>query len=183
MRLKYLTQSQLRRFFSVIQPKRDRCLFGLVYHYGLRVTEATLLKRADVDLSQGTIFIYRVKSGVSGEKPLLSNTASLLSAYLPVRLATDEALFTGRQGNLGRHRIQQLFRQYASQAGLSGVTVHSLRHSIATHLLDAGFNIEVVQDHLGHRNIQSTLIYAQITNHRRAKIYAQIDRSRAIVNV
>ena len=54
-------------------------------------------------------------------------------------------------------------------------SVHSLRHSIATHLLDAGEGIEFVRDHLGHTNIQNTMIYAQITNHKREEIFKRLE--------
>ena len=183
MPIKYLTQTELERFFAGISAPRDRVLFGLIYHYGLRVTESTLLKLSDVDFSLKRIYIRRVKGGMGGIKPLLSNTAKVLKAYLAVRQPTGDGLFTGRQGNLKRHRIQQLFKRYAHRADLRSYTVHSLRHSIATHLLDGGFELEVVRDHLGHRSIQSTLIYAQITDWRRVEIFARMEKSDAIVRV
>lgn len=67
-------------------------------------------------------------------------------------------LVTGREGPLKKRQIQNLFKHYAKVAGISGRSVHSLRHSIAVHLLDAGRGIECVADHLGHRNIQNTRI-------------------------
>jgi site-specific recombinase XerD len=183
-RIKYFNQAQTAHFFSVITDPRDRALFATIYHYGLRVSEATLLQVEDVDLARGRIVIRRLKSGHGGEKPLFSDTAHLLKAYLDVRLPTGSALFTGRQGTLKRQRIQQLFRQYAQQANLdNGFTVHSLRHSIATHLLEAGQGIEYVQDHLGHVNIQNTLIYAKLTDRRREAIFRQLEESEEIVKI
>ena len=183
MSIKYLTQPELKRFFSVIGTPRDRALFGLIYHYGLRVSEATRIDVDDVDFDRRTIHIRRVKGGRGGLKPLFPNTVRLLEAYLSVRQPGGEALFTGRQGGLKRHRIQQLFNRYVRQAGLEAHSVHSLRHSIATHMLDAGFELEVVREHLGHVNIQSTLIYAQITDKRLAKVFHQMEKSSAIVKV
>ena len=170
-------------FFSVVTDPRDRTLFATIYHYGLRVTEATLLQLEDVDLERRRVFIHRLKGGHSGERPLFANTAQVIQTYLKVRLPTGSALFTGRQGNLKRQRIQQLFRRYASKVGLDPFTVHTLRHSIATHLLEAGFGIEVVQEHLGHVRIASTLIYAKITDRRREEIYRQVEQSPEIVKV
>lgn len=182
--IKYLTQAQTARFFLVIPSPRDRALFAVIYHYGLRVTEATLLQVEDVDLRHGHIFIRRIKSGYSGERPLFGNTARLLRAYLKERLPTGSALFTGRQGDLKRHRIQQLFKHYFQKAGLPpSFTVRCLRHSIATHLLDAGMGIEFVQDHLGHVNIQNTLIYARLTDRRREEVYRQVEQSPEIVKI
>ena len=182
--IKYLNQEQTERFFAVISDRRDRALFACIYHYGLRVTEATLLRLGEVDLARRRIIIHRLKKGRGGERPLFENTAAAIRQYLPVRLPTGAALFTGRQGDLGRQRIQQLFRRYAAEAGLpSEFTVRCLRHSIGTHLLDAGFGIEFVQDHLGHVNIQNTLIYAKLTNRRREAVYKQVEESEEIVKV
>ena len=181
--IKYLDRAQTARFFSVIQDRRDRALFGTIYHYGLRVSEATLIRLDDVDLPRGRIWIHRVKSGVGGERPLLSNTAALISAFLPVRLPTGPELFTGRQGGLKPSRIQQLFRHYAETAGLQGFSVHCLRHAIATHLLEAGQGIEYVRDHLGHVNIQNTMVYAEITSPWREKVFAELEKKPEIVKV
>ena len=168
----------------MLKDPRDRALFATIYHYGLRVSEATLLQLADVDFEQKRIFISRLKRGIGGERPLFSNTADLLKSYLEVRLAKGSALFTGRQGNLKHARIQQLFRRYADKAGLNGqFSVKSLRHAIATHLLEAGQGIEYVQDHLGHVNIQNTMIYARITDRRREQVFRQLERSSEIVKV
>jgi integrase len=170
--VKYFTHEQAALFFSVITDPRDRALFATIYHYGLRVSEATLLRLEDVDLERRRIFIHRLKGGQSGERPLFANTAQVLRNYLAVR-PRGLALFTGRQGNLKRQRIQQLFRRYASQVGLESFTVHALRHSIATHLLEAGFDLAVIREHLGHASLSSTLIYAKITDRRREEIYRQ----------
>ena len=102
--IKYLTREQTARFFGVIKNTRDRALFACIYHYGLRVSEATLLQLTDVDFEHRRIVIHRLKHGIGGERPLLANTAELIRAYLPVRLRTGAALFTGRQGGL-KHGI------------------------------------------------------------------------------
>lgn len=182
--IKYFIQEQAERFFSGITDVRDRALFAVIYHHGLRVSESTLIGLEDVDLERNRIFIRRLKGGPSGIYPMFGNTAEVIREYLPKRKPTGDALFTGRQGNLKRQRIQQLFRRYADKAGLEPeFSVHCLRHSIATHLLDAGFGIDFVRDHLGHVNIQSTLIYAQITDKRREELYRQAEKSPEIVKV
>jgi integrase len=182
--IRYFSQQEVRRFFSKIQDKRDRALFDVTYKYGLRRSEVQLIQLHYLDLGRGRIYIRRLKNGVSGEKPLFRDTKRLLRDYLEERLDTGSALFTGRQGNLGPQRIQQLFKRYARKARLdSGYSVHALRHSIATHLLDAGQSVEVVQDHLGHRNIQSTMVYAKITDRRRAEMFEELEGNSAIVKL
>ena len=82
-----------------------------------------------------------------------------------------------------KRQIQNLFNQYAKAAGISGRSVHSLRHSIAVHLLDAGRGIEYVADHLGHRNIQNTRIYAQISHPLREQVFRDLERHPKIVRI
>lgn len=176
--IRYMTQDEVKRFFSKIHHKRDRALFDLVYKYGLRVSEATLLTLRDVDLERGRIYIRRLKNGISGEKPMFRDTKRLLKAYLEVRQDNGSTLFTGRQGGLSDKRIQQLFKHYARKARLDpAYSVHSLRHSIATHLLEWGEGVEYVRDHLGHKNIANTMIYAQITDRRRQETFERLERS------
>lgn len=92
-------------------------------------------------------------------------------------------LFTGRQGPLKKRQLQHLFTQYAKKAGVKGRSVHGLRHSIAVHLLESGEGIEYVADHLGHKNIQNTRIYAQITTALRQEVFAKLERHPKIVRV
>jgi site-specific recombinase XerD len=183
-RIKYLSKEEIERLFSCIKDRRDKALFGLTYLYGLRISEALLLKLPHIDLENKRILIHRVKGGIGGERPLFQTAERLIRKYLRVRLNTGDALFTGRQGNLSRQRVQQLFKAYAQKAGIDPkYSVHSLRHSIATHLLDAGEGIEFVRDHLGHTNIQNTMIYAQITNGRRQEAFDRIERSSKIAEI
>jgi len=180
---RYLTQEQVTRLFSVITSPRDRALFALIYHYGLRVEEATLLTLEDVDVKNLHIRIHRLKHGVSSQKPLWHHTAKLLRSYLRVRQDAGHWLFTGRQGPLKKRQIQTLFTEYAKQAGIKGRSVHGLRHSIAVHLLEAGQGIEYVADHLGHKNIQNTRIYAQITTALRQEVFVKLKRHPKIVRI
>ena len=181
---RYMTQSELRAFFGAITRRRDQALFGLIYQYGLRVSEVSLLKREDVNLESARIVIRRVKGGLWTERPLFSSTQRLLEGFDGLQSGRGlEALFPGRNGPLRKRQIQSLFVHYRESAGLDErYTCHSLRHSIATHLLDAGLPLEFVQDHLGHRNIRSTTVYAQITNRHRVAVFRQLESSPWIVN-
>jgi len=181
---RYLTQAEVQAFFGVIRTRRDRALFAVIYQYGLRVSEVALLERGDLDLERRRLIVKRVKGGTWSERPLFLSTEVLLRKYLG-RKARDpaSALFPGRDGPLKKRQIQTLFVRYRDRAGLNHrYTTHSLRHSIATHLLDAGLPLEFVQDHLGHRNIQSTTIYARITSHHRLAVFERLEASPWIVH-
>jgi integrase len=172
---KYLTQDEIRRFFDAIDTARDRALFGVIYHCGLRVDEATQLSTDDTDLKHHRIRIRRLKNG-GGEQPLWRHTAKLLRAYIRVRKDAGPYLFTGREGPLKKRMVQTLFANYAKKAGIKERSVHALRHSMAVHLLEAGRGIEYVADHLGHKNIQNTRIYAQITNPLREQVFRELEQ-------
>src|SRR5215813_5466290 len=115
---RYLTQEEVTRLFSVISSPRDRALFALIYRYGLRMDEATLLTLESVDLKNLHIRIQRLKNGVSSQKPLWRHNAKLLRSYLRVRQDAGHWLITGRQGPLKQHQIQTLFTAYAKKAGI-----------------------------------------------------------------
>lgn len=181
--IKYLTQDEVKRLFRKIESVRDRAMFALIYYYGLRVTEATLIRPEDIFFERNRIYIRRVKSGISGEKPLLSRARRYLSDYLEERKDNGMALFTGKKGNLSSSRIRKLFYLYAKKARLKGYSVHSLRHSIAVHLLEQGETERYVQDHLGHKDIRSTTIYASVTDRLRERAFRRMEQAREIAKV
>jgi integrase len=184
--LPYLTREEVERFFRAIPVEniRDRTLFDLVYRHGLRRGEASRLTLDDVQ--GGKIWIARLKHGIPGGYPLHPRSKRLLGRYLQIRPPDDCGyLFRGLRRTtdpLSGGEINRLFRQYATAADLpcNRRHVHVLRHSIGVHLMNVGWDISDVQDWLGHRDISSTLIYAQITNKRREERYKTIIRSREI---
>jgi integrase len=180
---RYFTQSQLAAFFATIDDTRDQALFSLAYFYGLRVGEVGLLRDEDVAFDRGRITIWRLKGGISDEKPLFPSLAPLLLAHLEARGSREgDAFFPGKSGPLRPRQIQSRFVRYRVRAGLpANLTCHSLRHSIATHLLDAGMSLEFVQDHLGHQSIRSTSIYARISDRHRVAAFERLDVSPWIV--
>jgi len=181
---RYLSQEEVRSFFAVIVDPRDRALFALIYLYGLRVGEVALLTRGDVDLDRSRIVVKRLKGGAWAERPLFSWARELLATHVAAlgEPGPDAPLFPGHRGALRKRQIQSLFTRYREAAGISRTaTAHSLRHSIATHLLDAGVSLEFVQDHLGHVSIRSTSIYARITDQHRTALFHRLESSPWIV--
>lgn len=133
----------------------------VIYRYGLRRNEAATIRREH--LRDGRIWITREKGGISGEYPIHPATRRLLWTYFAL-LGEDESpyLFVSRQsGNqpISPSTIYGLFRRYADAADLpvDRSHPHVLRHSIAVHLMNAGWDAVDVQDWLGHRDIASTM--------------------------
>jgi len=141
-------------FFEQVNDMRDRALFGTIYYLGLRASEAGLLLRDEVNLRARRVCVPRLKGSMGGEKVLTGDSRRLLQRYLARRRDDLPYLFPSRNRRpMSRQRIDALYRGYAKQAGLPAHKqhVHCLRHSIATHMLDAGRSLEEVQDHLGHK--------------------------------
>ena len=183
---KYLTRDEVERFFRAIPREniRDRALFDLIYRHGLRRREAAQLTLDDV--RDGKIWISRIKRGVPGSYPLHPRSKQLLRAYLSMR-PDDGSRYLFRTRRHSRQpisgaEINRIFHQYALAAALPlGYRhVHVFRHSIGTHLMNAGWDSADVKDWLGHRDIKSTMIYAQVTNKRRQERYRETVRSREI---
>lgn len=160
---------------------RDRALLEVLYGAGARISEAVGLDIDDVDADEGVVRLFG-KGSKERIVPLGSYAATALAAYL-VRgrpsLATKgrgtPAIFLNqRGGRLSRQSAWSVLRASADRAGLSGhLSPHTLRHSFATHLLDGGADVRVVQELLGHASVTTTQIYTLVTVQRLREVYAQ----------
>jgi type 1 fimbriae regulatory protein FimB len=162
----FLTQDEVRRLFSVIKSKRDRAIFAVAYRHGLRASEVGLLQRTDVDFKQGRIVIHRLKGSLSGVYPMKPDTVKLLRSYLRERTDQLPYLFlSNRELPIDRRTLYTLMRKYSQVANIPAHKrkFHALKHSIATHILDAGEDAAFCRDWLGHKNIQNTMIYARFS--------------------
>ena len=189
LRIKYLEKEEVFRLFKTIPARnsRDRTLFDLIYRQGLRRIEATWLRKDWIN--NGRIWIKRAKNGVSQEYNLHPDSQKLIKLYLSQRGEDNNPfLFVGRQsGNnkpISKGMIYHLFRKYAENAAIPPDRrfVHILKHSIAVHLLNAGWDIIDVQDWLGHKDIKNTAIYGKISNKRREKQFQKLLKSKEIAN-
>ena len=160
------------------QGQRDRALMELLYASGLRVSELVGLNLERVNLNTNEI---RVWGKGSKERMVLMGkpAARALSIYLsqgrPKLLGKkrSNALFLNRYGErLIERRVQRILGKYANIAGIEKrVYPHMLRHTFATHLLDGGADLRVVQELLGHANLSSTQIYTHVTQSQARKVY------------
>jgi site-specific recombinase XerD len=164
--INFLTQDELRSLLKVIKNKRDRAIFLVAYRHGLRASEIGLLQRSDINLKQSRITIHRLKGSLSSVYPLQPDTMKVLRSYLRTRDDDSPYLFISNRGvPIDRRTLWVMMQTYAEAAGLldDKRKFHALKHSIATHLLDAGADLSFVKDWLGHANIQNTTIYARLT--------------------
>src|SRR6266446_10282920 len=180
----FLTQDEVRRLFAVISGKRDRALFPLAYHRGLRASEVSLLQRDDVHAKQGRLDIPRVKGSIAKTSPLQPEDLRCLRAYLRTRDDDSPYLFISTRGiPLERRSYWDLMQKYGQVAAIPKPQrrFHALRHAIAVHLLDAGADVAFVQDRLGHANIQNTMVYMRYTTVTRDAQTRQLFASHRVV--
>lgn len=166
----FLQTAEVQRFFKAIESIRDRAIFRLMYHAGLRASEIGRLQMRDYNPRTDRLFVERLKGSNSGDHHLCREEARALRAWLKLRGPDPGAIFPSRKGSpIDRRMLWVLMQKYGQAAGIPPALRHPhvFKHSCGTHLLERGFNIEQVQDWLGHANIQNTLVYAKITNPRR----------------
>jgi len=157
---------------------RDRAIMELLYGSGLRISELTGLDVDDVDLEEGSLRVLG-KGGKEREVPLGSFGRDAVGTYLTrgrPALATGAgrgALFlNARGGRLSRQSCARSLGRYVRQAGIARrVTLHTLRHSFATHLLEGGADVRVVQELLGHASVATTQIYTLVTSQHLREVY------------
>jgi len=165
---------------------RDRAIIELLYGAGLRVSELTGLDVDDLDLEAGSVRVFG-KGSKEREVPVGGMAGAACQAYLVrsrpemARPASRAALFLNqRGGRLSRQSCGRLLARYARMAGLErGLTPHTLRHSFATHMLEGGADVRVVQELLGHASVATTQIYTLVTReHLREVYYSSHPRAR-----
>jgi len=164
-------------------PLRDRALLEFLYGTGARISEAVGVVVDDLD-GDGTVLL-RGKGGRSRVVPVGGHAATAMQAYLvrarPVLAVagrgTLAVFLNARGGALSRQGAWTILRRAALRAGLpvegpGAVSPHTLRHSYATHLLDGGADVRVVQELLGHASVTTTQVYTLVTVERLREVYA-----------
>jgi tyrosine recombinase XerC len=177
----FLTVDEARRLvespdLSRPQGQRDRALLELLYASGLRVSELVNMDVAQINLSTNEIRVWG--KGAKERVVLIGGPAArALNTYLkegrPALLSgkKSHALFVNHcGGRLPARRVQKILEKYAKTINKK-VHPHMLRHTFATHLLDGGADLKVVQELLGHADLSSTQIYTHVTQSRARKIY------------
>jgi site-specific recombinase XerD len=173
----YLTFEEVKKLIEVTQNLKHKSIIMLLYSSGLRLREVVNLKITDIDFNSMTITIRQTK-GKKDRQVMLSEQFLLILRQYFLKYQPSCYLYEG-QNNLqysGRS-IQQIVKESAIKSGINKtVSPHVLRHSFATHLLEAGTDICSIQKLLGHSHLNTTKIYTQITDVAKNKIKSPLDR-------
>ncbi|MBE0509641.1 MAG: site-specific tyrosine recombinase XerD [Gammaproteobacteria bacterium] len=179
-----LTEAEVEALLAAPDPSsprglRDRSMLEVLYAAGLRVSELTGLVLGQINLQQGLV---RVMGKGSKERlvPLGEEALSWLERYLRegraslLGLASSDVVFPGNRGTaMTRQAFWQHIKRYAIQAGIhKPLSPHTLRHAFATHLLNHGADLRVVQLLLGHSNLSTTQIYTHVASERLKSLHA-----------
>jgi integrase/recombinase XerD len=167
-----LSKKEIRRILAMAPSLKAKVMLSLAYGCGMRAGEVVRLKGGDIDSAQQIIRIVQAKGRKDRNVMLPSDILGMLREWWKERPtgqdkdlpAPERDLFPGYRGkHLSSRQISRLFKQTAQDAGLTKpVTLHTLRHSFATHLLERGVDIRVIQALLGHSKLTTTARYASV---------------------
>lgn len=172
-----LSGEELKRLFSAPERLKQRVLFALIYSAGLRVGEVCNLKISDIDSERLQIRVVKSKGKYDRYVVLSSYILKGLRKYIKSS-KPKVYLFNGKvKGeSLGVSAVQQSFRLAVKKAGITkDVSVHSLRHTYATHLLEEGVDIVTIKELLGHATIETTMMYLHVAKVNRVNAHSPLD--------
>ena len=172
-----LSKEEIKKLFSALSNKKSRLMISLIYACGFRVSELIHLKLNDLDFAEKIGQARQAK----GKKDRIFNIPEFLFEDLKKQAEKQKAeekefLFSGPNGPLSSRNLQKIVKNAAWKAGIDKkVSCHTLRHSFATHLLESGTDIRMIQELLGHSSISTTEIYTHISTEGLKKIKSPID--------
>ncbi len=189
---KYLTEEEVDRLF--VEAEKDcspagvrmRAMLEVLYATGMRVTELVSLKMSALQLNKderlsnkSNLLLIKGKGGKDRAVPLTNSAVNILNEYINIRncfLREKDSYYvfcaSGADGFITRQRFGQLLKELAVKAGINpaAISPHVIRHCFATHLLNHGADLRVVQELLGHSNISTTQIYTHVLSERMKKL-------------
>jgi len=173
-----LSQREVVKILSSIRNDKHRAILALTYSAGLRVSEVVSLKVEDIDSDRKLIHVKQGK-GRNDRYTVLSEIALKILQQYRKKYAPSDWLFPGPEldKHLTERTVQKVFEKACSKAGINKqVSVHTLRHSFATHLLEGGTDIRYIQELLGHKSTKTTEIYTHVTERDVRRIQSPLDR-------
>ena len=171
-----LSISDIKSILDNITNLKHKAIISLIYSAGLRISELVHLEIKDIDSQRMMIRIRSSKNNRDREVMLSENILKLLRDYYKI-YKPRKYIFEGLNG--GRYHVrsvQEVFKKALINADINkNASVHTLRHSFATHLIENGTDIRIVQELLGHKNIKTTQIYTHVTDLTKQKIKSPFD--------
>ncbi|HCN66797.1 MAG TPA: site-specific integrase [Candidatus Accumulibacter phosphatis] len=181
-----LSREEVRALLACVRTPHNRAYLSTVYACGLRLQEALYLEVSDIDSDRMMIHVHRGKGAKDRFVPLPRATLETLHQHwrshrhpqlLFPAYGRDSRSAASATTPMAISSVQGALRSAKSQAGITkrAVSVHTLRHSYATHLLEAGVNLRVIQQNLGHTSLETTMVYLHLTSKGQEEAVARIN--------
>ena len=171
-----LTKDEIKRMLNAIKNPKHKLLIEFMYSSGLRVSECVSLKIDDLDLSEKMGKIRHGKGNKERYIILSDNLIQHLNEYLKSKKDNTSYIFSIKNKPITIRQAQKVVKETAKKAGIKKrVFCHALRSTFATHLLEAGTDIRVIQELLGHSNLATTQIYTKVSTQQLKKVKSPLD--------
>jgi len=172
---KALSKEEIKKLLNNCKNEKEKLILLLLYSTGLRVSELANLKLEDVDLKEKFLIVRGGKGKKDRIVPLNDKIVELINSYLSSRKKNSEYLISNKFGNkISTVYLEKVIREIGKRIGIK-VTCHMLRHSFATHMLENGADIRVIQEILGHERLSTTQIYTKITTKYLREVYSKFN--------
>ena len=185
--IKYYTQEELEKLFKAVKKSnskywlRDYCIFRTTYRCGLRASEVGLLSLGDYNRQTGELYCKRVKNSQNNTIRLDEETKKALHKYIREYYIRDILFTSQNKSPISRQMLDHFIRKYCRSAKIHERGFHALKHSIAVHLAESGLDIKELQHYLGHKNVNSTIIYFQFTTRQQEEMYRKLRENSMLV--
>ena len=167
-----LTKEEIKSLFESCATKKSKLMLQLLYSAGIRVSELVNLKWTDLEFDQNIAWVRDGKGGKDRMIILAESIAKQLKRFKPV----SDHIFSSNNKPITTRNVQKIIKLASKTAKIKkNVSPHTLRHSFATHLLDSGTDIRVIQELLGHSNLQTTQIYTHISMEQKKRVVSPLD--------
>lgn len=171
-----LTKDEVKRLIDSVSNTKHKLLIKLLYGSGLRVSECVSIKIDDLDLNENMGIVRSCKGRKDRNIILSKQLCTDINTYLKNRKGNNPYLFSIRDTHITKRQVQKIVGNAAKSAKIrKRVFCHALRSSFATHLLEAGTDIRVIQELLGHSNLATTQKYTQVSNEQLKKVKSPLD--------
>jgi integrase/recombinase XerD len=181
-----LSIEEVRRLIDAVRTPHNRTYFWTVYSLGLRLQEGLNLQVGDIDGARMVVHVHRGKGSKDRFVPLPPRTLTMLRQYWATHrhplwlfpaMGRDPERASAAAEPMAPSSVHAAMKRVVQELGFrKRVTIHTLRHSYATHLLEAGINLRLIQQYLGHSSLQATMVYLHLTSLGQEQARATIDR-------
>ncbi len=171
-----LSREEVELILGAVVNDRHRLMMSLMYGSGLRVGELVALNIGDIDLGYGRLHVHRGKGAKDRYVVLPLSLKPGLEFVMGDRKGTEPLFITRNGGRYGIRSLQAIYEKARAKVGLKKrSSCHTLRHSFATHLLERGTDVRVIQGQLGHSNLKTTMMYTHLTDEVLRKVVSPLD--------